>query len=493
MSNHNELSDKNGLGAGVDHPRRVTCAESLPPAPAQDEDALADLLIPPDPSTTNAADTVVEIARPNAEAAEKGLPAKAQQVSAIGASPAASPVSIPRMSLGRFARRLLAVGLVGCALWWLAVPFFLPISSEAVVNTRIVQVRSPIDGVTRELRREIGDQVASGDVLMCVSSDQVDTSRLASLGTRRAELKSRIERLTREQKNSEEIYSESRERMQVYQSAQLAGLQASRQEVVARGQAAQLELDFARRRRLHFEPLARSRAVSPTEIEDVRNIELVAAKQVERERAALLKVERDIRTAEQGLVDCYFLWRKEDSAAKAQELRQGAAEARQMLTALESEIVQEDRRLALLRNATLKSPQSGIVWKRQGGVGQVIKQHEPLYEVADLNNMFVEAHLHQRYLSSVVPGCRAVIQITGGQSFTGRVRAVRALGPTNVEPAFAVHLNQHDVKQVRVLIDFVPAAPDPLLIGRHARVLIIDEQPNLFQALIAWTFTKLGG
>src|SRR5258708_7655451 len=42
-------------------------------------------------------------------------------------------------------RRSFAVGLVGLALWWLVMPMVFPVSSEAVVNAGLVQVRAPME------------------------------------------------------------------------------------------------------------------------------------------------------------------------------------------------------------------------------------------------------------------------------------------------------------------------------------------------------------
>jgi multidrug resistance efflux pump len=482
MSHSNQASDNHSSEDTLAPPCRPDCA-AQPPGPDAAEDAVSFTAGAGSPGT---ADTVIDMPRA-AHALASVAPA------AAATSPAAQRRRWPQIKPARLVRRALAAALIAAALWWLVLPFAFPISSEAVVNARIVQVRSPIDGVTHELRREIGDTVGAGDALMSVASSQVDMSHLAGLSTRRAELASRLERLTSELEQAEQIQAEAGDCTRRHQEAHLDGLQAAQQEAVARGHAALLELEAARRRMRRLEPLALAHAVSVIEFDDVRQSAALASKRVELERAALLKVEREIRAAEQGLVSSYFRKRAEEYGAKAPQLKAARAEAQQLLAAVEAEIAREEQRLAQLAKATLTSPQSGIVWKRQGGVGQVVKQNEALYEVADVATMFVEAQLHQRYLSSVGPGSRAVIQLTGGQSFNGRVRAVRTLGPADAEPAFAVNLPQRDLKQVRVLIDFDPVAPDPALIGRHARVLIVDEDPGVFQRLMAWAFSNLGG
>lgn len=59
---------------------------------------------------------------------------------------------VPRRRLGWLLRRLVALSLVVLVLWWLAVPLFFPITTQAVVNARLVQVRAPIDGTAADRR-----------------------------------------------------------------------------------------------------------------------------------------------------------------------------------------------------------------------------------------------------------------------------------------------------------------------------------------------------
>ena len=75
--------------------------------------------------------------------------------------------------------------MAAAAFWWLAVPFFFPVTSQAVVNARMVQVRTPIDGETAEILHEIGDSVEAGDPSHCARQPRrPDTSHEAELVTR---------------------------------------------------------------------------------------------------------------------------------------------------------------------------------------------------------------------------------------------------------------------------------------------------------------------
>ena len=68
---------------------------------------------------------------------------------------------------------------------------------------------------------------------------------------------------------------------------------------------------------------------------------------------------------------------------------------------------------------------------------------------------------------------------------------MRTLGG-DAEASFAVNLPCPDMKQVRVLIDLDAGDRDAALVGRHARVLIVDERPGVMQQAMMWLFAKVG-
>jgi multidrug resistance efflux pump len=162
-----------------------------------------------------------------------------------------------------------------------------------------------------------------------------------------------------------------------------------------------------------------------------------------------------------------------------------------VLAAVEAELAKEQARVQYFSKAAPVAPVSGVVWTRLGNAGQVVKQNEPLFEIADSATLFVEALLHQRHLSTVGPGCNATILLTGGQTLTGKVRAVRTQGPADHEPSFALNVADHDLKQVRVLIDFDAGTENSALIGRHVRVLITPNDPGLLDRAVTWLFTRV--
>jgi multidrug resistance efflux pump len=272
-------------------------------------------------------------------------------------------------------------------------------------------------------------------------------------------------------------------------------LKASIEEAAARLQSARVERDAAHVRLARVQRMA-SQLRADSELDKERESDTLSAWRVEETEASLAKQEKELQAAEQGFLfqrDApSFEQRANQLDSKIPQMEAEIRETDEKLTAAEKELQDEQQRVNRLAEADLAAPVSGTVWKRNGELGQVVKQNENLLEIADPNTIFVEALLHQSYLATIAPGSKAVVRLTDGRVLSGRIRAVRTLGGADTEASFAVLLPCPDVKQVRVLIDFDPGVRDAALIGRHARVLIVDANPGLMQQAMMWIFARVG-
>ncbi len=386
--------------------------------------------------------------------------------------------------------------MAAAAFWWLAVPFFFPVTSQAVVNARMVQVRTPIDGEAEGVLHEIGDTVEAGAPLLRVVSRRVDASHEAELVTRRAALVSDQERLRGELEEALRMRDECLANTKRFYHELVSSLKASLQEADARVQTAKVQRDAAHVRTTRAERLASLQTGADSELDTAREAEAVAIKRIEEDEASRSKLEKELQAAEKGFLfqrDApYFEQRANELASKIPELKGQLKEIDEKRAAAENELQEERSHVVRMSETEVAAPVAGTVWKRDVQLGQVVKQHENLLEIADPETIFVEALLHQSYLNTVGPGSRAVVKLTDGRVLNGRVRAVRTLGGADTEASFAVNLPCHDVKQVRVLIDFDPVVPNAALIGRHARVFIVDEHPGFLQQTMMWVFGRLG-
>ena len=414
-------------------------------------------------------------------------------------APASQPANRParprKSSAWRTARASVALLAVLALLWWLVVPLLFPVTSRAIVNARTVQVRSPGDGTSTELGSEVSDEVESGQTILRVSNPRVDTSHLSELKGKLSGLDAQQARSERELGECEAALPALRSTVERYQKAAMEGLSSAVKEVVARADSARIELEAAEQR---HKRLTRSNAVTSIEKDALQEGVSRARKNLEKEEAAKARLEGEHAAARQGVFlqneASYARKRVDETEEKIATLRSSLKENALLRAAASTLVREEEKRVAQLTGVDVVSPVSGTVWRRPGNLGQVVKQNELVYEIADRDSIFVEALFHQRYLSSAVaPGARAVVNLTSGQRLGGRVKAVRTLGEADAEACYAVNLAGSDVKHVRVMIELDGDCRDASLIGRHARVLIVGENPGTFDRGVAWLFTKLGG
>ena len=421
--------------------------------------------------------------------------------------PTPKPVPAPRPNLlrrliralvgwaCRMLRRTVALGLLLLALWFWALPFFFPVTSRAVVNARIVQVRAPIGGEVTALAPAVGDRVAEGEAVMRVTGRNVEISHLTVARSRHGELVARRARLVAELAHTAEAEAACRKDLERYTRAMVDSLGATSREGRARVKVAELEYEAVDRRVGRSRDLTDRGAGGAAELADTRDAATVAKARIDLERAGLGRTEAELEAVGQELFVTrdapVFQLQARELAFKMPRLRADIAEVNELLKTAARAVQEEEERVRGLSDAPVRAPLAGVVWKRPGGLNQVVDRNETVLEVADQNTVFVEALIHQRYLTTVVPGCRATVCLTGGATLAGRVQAVRTSNTAEAEARYAVSLLDGDPRQVKVIIKLDEAAPDVSLIGRHVRVLISGADPDPVEQGVDWLFTRL--
>ena len=149
-------------------------------------------------------------------------------------------------------------------------PFFFPVTSQAVVNARMVQVRAPIDGSAAEILHDIGDVVREGEPLLKVVSRQADTAHLAELTTRRSVLAAQRERLASDLESAARTRDECHTSTQHFYKELVSSLKDSITEADARVEAAHAETEAAHVRTTRAVRLSAQQAGADSELDAAR-------------------------------------------------------------------------------------------------------------------------------------------------------------------------------------------------------------------------------
>src|SRR5262249_22279791 len=131
-------------------------------------------------------------AQPTPEPAPSEAPPKAPEIAAPAPKPAAEPAPAPEKAPARkpvspWPRRLVKTSLglaVACVVGWTPVMRMLELTSaEAVVNARLVTLRSPIEGEIKafDISPEVGARTEKGHLVLRITNPRADRARLDDL------------------------------------------------------------------------------------------------------------------------------------------------------------------------------------------------------------------------------------------------------------------------------------------------------------------------
>ncbi|WP_417068477.1 efflux RND transporter periplasmic adaptor subunit [Niveibacterium terrae] len=138
---------------------------------------------------------------------------------------------------------------------------------------------------------------------------------------------------------------------------------------------------------------------------------------------------------------------------------------------------------------SVKAPFSGTVVMRKASTGELASPASPLFAVADLSKVWIEASLPENLLSQVRPGARAQVTVTAypGERFEGRVTLIASMFdkdsrtvPARIEVANRDGRLKPDMF-ASARIESEAAAHTGLFIPDEA-VILLQGQPTVFVA-----------
>ena len=380
-------------------------------------------------------------------------------------------------------RRILrfAIGLVGIVLLlvvlvnWALVPVVLPKTSEAWLNAPNIIIRSENEGYA-QVQRDVGDTVERGDTIAILSNIGVDPARVARLRAEVAVDKAEQKKRCTDLQLAKRLEQLSRRELEQYRKALITSLQASLAEATAKVQEVAVTHDQSLRVMELNRRLVSSRAVSRDEFDKAAEAEVAAKNRLEQARASRQCIAIELDAAERNVFvqrdsPVYLTWHLQVRLSIPQ-IEAQLTETEERLAAAEAELKQIEEHTSRLAGSTIRSPISGVVWRRNASWGPVPKG-ETLLEIAETPRQFVEAQFPESHAASLFPGARAVILFSGFAPFEGTVRAVRQPSPSDHDWAYAIRLPRK-LNQLKVIIDFANPPGDASLLGRQCQVLIAD-------------------
>jgi multidrug resistance efflux pump len=369
------------------------------------------------------------------------------------ATPIEAPAPIVREKSGLVSRasrnRLVKIG-AGLALvvvfGWMPLQTLLVASSvEAVVNSRIVTIRSPIDGVVAAAPQDFKSwSAARGAPVLRIVDDKADRARLDDLRRELGNLEDERPAIARRLELAQASLDTLTKQTEQFSNGRVRQLTARIEALnhdLAAASARTEETDAALNRAT---VLVKSGGMTIAETGRMRRDKIVAAESEAAARQRLEEASVELSAANQGffLGDSYN--DRPDSAQRAEEMRLRVGDLAATLDMrdaqikrLRADIDAEAARYANRSDVEVALPVSGRVWEVLTAPGEHVARGQDLMRILDCSSAVVTANVSESVYNRLQVGSPVTFRpSTGGEDYPGTV--VNLTGIAGAPANFAI-------------------------------------------------------
>ncbi|WP_234681878.1 HlyD family secretion protein [Bradyrhizobium monzae] len=374
----------------------------------------------------------------------------------------------------------IAIGLAIIAVFgWLPLRVIWENSSvEAVLNSRLVTLRTPIGGRVAAVQR-VTDQTKldAGTVVLRVVNSRSDRTRLDDLRRQKSRLENERPSLAAKLAAAQSAQKDLARQASQFRDGRVLQLEARIAEIQTSIEAAAARRDEANAAVERATSLAKSGNVSTVELARLTR-ELSVSQQTElgaRKRLDAAKVE--LAAAQNGsfLGDSYndrpsSVQREEEMRQRAGDLEADLARTDTEIAWLANEIIVEEVRFADLSEANITTPVAGRVWEMMTSPGEDVQAGQPLLKVLDCSGAVITANVTESVYNRLQLGDRATFEPNDdGAPISGTV--VNLTGAAGAPANLAINPDALSKEPYRVTVAPRDSASQACTVGRTGRVV----------------------
>uniref|UniRef100_A0A939M715 HlyD family efflux transporter periplasmic adaptor subunit n=2 Tax=Bradyrhizobium barranii subsp. barranii TaxID=2823807 RepID=A0A939M715_9BRAD len=390
----------------------------------------------------------------------------------------------PRGS-SRWVRRLLKVGIglaIVAVFGWLPLKAVLQTSSvEAVVNARIVTLRSPIDG-TVSAKPQGSAQLSvvhEGDAILHVVNARGDRVRLDDLRRQMSRLENERPSLAAKLAAAETAQQDLARQAGQFRDGRILQLEARIAEIQSAIEAAAARREEAVAAVERASSLIKSGTVSTVEMARLTR-EQAIAQQTEigaRRRLDAAKVELTAVRSGTYLGDSYndrpsSAQREEEMRQRASDLRADLAHADAEIDWLTHEIAVEQLHYVNRAEADIKAPVAGRIWEMMTSPGEDVRAGQPLLKLLDCSGAVVTANVTEGVYNRLRLGEQASFEPNDGSAaIHGEI--VNLTGASGAPANLAINPDALNKEPYRVTVSMpaLDSTGKECAVGRTGRVV----------------------
>jgi multidrug resistance efflux pump len=364
-------------------------------------------------------------------------------------------------------KRLLGIGVLLIAAM-VIVPALANFQSvNAIVNTRYVAIKSPIEGSLDGFTKLPGQAVDAGEELLRINNTRLKESAVNEMEVEQKTLAERSRGLQQHLKNLKDLQQELQNRVMVHRSHELLRLEEqlsqAKSEKKAQESLIREQLVLTQRNKL----LMKDNFISPAQLEAAQYALEVTQSRLEvfQARIKLLETEKqavhnfvylgegrnDVPYTQQRLDDIRL--QITDVAARLRENEQRSAD-------VQLQIHKERQKMSLSQSASIRSPSTGVLWRKYGNNGTEVVTGAELAHVIHCENVFLDVAVPESSLESFEIGKTVQYRLMGSTKWlTGSIDAATGSGNNLQDVTLAAQLNR-EKKDARIFVKILASDLD---------------------------------
>ncbi|WP_249137268.1 HlyD family secretion protein [Bradyrhizobium tropiciagri] len=387
---------------------------------------------------------------------------------------------------GRMVRRLFKVG-IGLAIvaifGWLPLKAVLQTSSvEAVVNARIVTLRSPIDGTVSAKPQQSSTQLSvvhEGDAILHVVNARGDRVRLDDLRRQMSRFENERPSLAAKLAAAETAQQDLARQAGQFRDGRILQLQARIAEIQTAIEAAAARREEATAAVERASSLIKSGSVSTVEMARLTREQSIAQQTEIGAQRRLDAAKVELTAAQNGtyLGDSYN--DRPSSVQREEEMRQRVSDLRADLTHsdaeidwLTHEIASEQLHYINRAEADIKAPVAGRIWEMMTSPGEDVRAGQPLLKLLDCSGAVVTANVTEGVYNRLKLGEQASFEPNDGSAaIKGEI--VNLTGASGAPANLAINPDALNKEPYRVTVSMpeIDTTGKECAVGRTGRVV----------------------
>ena len=340
-------------------------------------------------------------------------------------------------------------------------------SLDGTVNARFAIINAPIDGEIGQAPPRIGTPVAEGETLLTIRNGRVNRAILASLRADHQTAVDRVAALERERDALAALRDDLGERLDVFKSATIASLEREleilkKRVEVARAQDVVAQVDLGRRQELESKGIFTRKMVEAAQAAgaatggevEINNLT------VELLQHRLDAVRQGIFVVGDGQNDVpYSRQRQDEVIVRVGDLNTRIAENKTRAAEVREQLIEEEKRIRSLEQATVPSPFGGVVWTRNVVNGSNVVLNNELLRILDCRQLFVDILVPEVDYDDIYPGRTAEVRLFGrAEVFEGQVQSVKGSSAVVEKDSLAANEPETDERNARIRVALQPSA-----------------------------------